>query len=296
MHNGTTHSQDERRLFWAAAITGTFMIAEVAGGLLAGSLALVADSVHMLTDFISLGFAWFALRLAHRPADFKRTYGFARFQILVAFTNGISLFFIVAWIFFEAIHRLFNPIIVIGSTMLVIATLGLVANLVVFKLLHGADQENLNIRGAILHVMSDLLGSGGALAAAGIILLTGWFSADPLFSLLVVALILGSAGHLVKKSGHILLEGAPPWFDVTEVGTDLIRNISGLVDVHHIHAWLLTQEQPMVTLHARVAEIQRSDSIILDIKRRLKEKYDISHATIQVEYGPCKDHPNTLTG
>jgi cobalt-zinc-cadmium efflux system protein len=277
-------------------ITGTFMIAEVAGGLLAGSLALVADSAHMLTDFISLGFAWFALRLAHRPADLKRTYGFARFQILVAFTNGISLFFIVAWILKEAIQRLFNPIAVIGSTMLIIASLGLVANLVVFKLLHNANQENLNIHGAILHVISDLLGSGAALAAAGIILLTGWFPVDPLFSLLVVVLILGSAWHLVKKSGHILLEGAPPWFDVTEVGMDLIKNISGLVDVHHIHAWLLTQEQPMVTLHARVAEVQLSDAIIFAIKRRLKEKYDISHATIQVEYGPCKDHPNTLTG
>jgi cobalt-zinc-cadmium efflux system protein len=182
MHGSHRHDQgmsaaaanNERRMGFAALITGSFMLAEVIGGIVAGSLALLADAGHMLTDFASLALAWFGFRLSRRPADWKRTYGFDRFQILVAFANGLALFAIAAWIVYEGIERLMTTPDVSGGIMVVIAALGLAVNLVAFRLLQGADRENLNVRGAAIHVLGDLLGSVAALAAGAVILATGW--------------------------------------------------------------------------------------------------------------------------
>ena len=167
----------------AAALTGVFMFAEVAGGIAAGSLALIADAGHMLTDFASLALAWFGFRLSRRPADWRRTYGFDRFQVLVAFANGLALFAIAAWIVYEAIERLMTTPQVSGGIMVVVAALGLLVNIAAFWLLQGADRDNLNIRGAAIHVLGDLLGSVAALAAGAVILLTGWTPIDPLLSI-----------------------------------------------------------------------------------------------------------------
>jgi len=291
-----THDADERRTFWAALLTGGFMLAEVAGGLLAGSLALLADAAHMLTDAAALGLAWLAFRLARRPADPERTYGFDRMQVLVAFANGIALFFIVAWIGFEAVNRLLDPVPVLGGPMLAIAAAGLVINAIVFASLHGADRANLNIRGATLHVLGDLLGSAAALAAAAVILATGWTPIDPLLSLLVGAIILRSAWRLVRGAGHILLEGSPAELDVTEIGPDLVAHVAEVEDVHHVHAWSLTQQKPLVTLHARVGRDISPDRVVARVKARLATRFRIGHATVQVEQGPCADEPNSLTG
>ena len=168
-HGAASHADNERRMGLAALLTGAFMFAEVAGGIAAGSLALLADAGHMLTDFASLGLAWFGFRLSRRPADWKRTYGFDRFQVLVAFANGLALFAIAAWIVYEAIERLMVTPEVSGGIMAVIATLGLLVNVAAFALLRGADRDNLNIRGAAIHVLGDLLGSVAALIAGGVI-------------------------------------------------------------------------------------------------------------------------------
>ena len=276
-------------MFWAALLTAGFMLAEVAGGVLAGSLALVADAAHMLTDAVSLGLAWFAFRIARQPADWRRTYGFDRFQILAAFTNGVVLFLVAAWIVAEAVGRLVTPEPVLGGAMLAIAALGLLANAAVFAILHGGDRENLNVRGAILHVLGDMLGSVAAILAAGIILLTGWTPADPILSVLVSLLVLRAAWRIAAEAGHILLEGAPAGLDVRTIGPDLVENVPGVADVHHVHAWSLTQKKPLVTLHARLEEPHGSQATLTAIKARLRERFGIGHATVEMEQDGCAD-------
>ena len=204
-HHG---SSNETRLTWALAITATFMVVEVIGGWISGSLALLADAVHMLTDAASLALALVALRVAKRPADALFSYGQARYEVLAAFVNGLALLLLSAWIVFESIQRLLAPAPVIGSTMLVIATLGFIANLVSFLVLRDGE-DSLNLRGAMLHVLGDLLGSAAAIAAALVILATGWTPIDPILSAFVAVLILKGGWRVTKESAHILLEGAP---------------------------------------------------------------------------------------
>ena len=280
-----SHHGSETRLAIAAALTGLFMVAEVVGGVISGSLALIADAGHMLTDFASLTMAWFAFRLSRRPADWKRTYGFDRFQIIVAFANGLTLFFIAGWIVFEAIQRLIEPVEVLGPVMAVVAAAGLAVNIIAFLVLHGAGAENhnLNMRGAMLHVLGDLLGSVAALVAAGVIILTGWMPADPILSILVALIILRGAWRVVSEAGHILLEGSPPELDVEALVADLTENIDGVERIHHVHAWSITQERCMVTLHAVIASDLAATDAISAIKKRLKDDHRIDHATIEVE-------------
>lgn len=277
---------NERRTFWAALLTGAFMFAEVAGGIISGSLALIADAAHMLTDAVSLTFAWFAFRLARRPADAARTFGYHRFQILVAFANGIALFFIIAWILYEGVQRFLAPVEVLGGIMLVVAAVGLVVNIAAFLALHGADRDNLNIRGAMLHVLGDLLGSVAALAAAVIILWTGWTAIDPLLSIVVALILLRGAWRLVAESGHILLEGTPRDVDIDEIKRDLLASVGGVVDIHHVHVWSLTQQKPLITLHARIdasACSEHFEDVVASIKRRIADRFGIDHATVEIE-------------
>lgn len=289
--HGDADANNERRMGWAAALTGAFMFAEVTGGIAAGSLALLADAGHMLTDFASLALAWFGFRLARRPADWRRTYGFDRFQVLVAFANGLALFAIAAWIVFEAIERLMATPQVSGGIMVVIAVLGLLVNVAAFALLRGADRENLNIRGAAIHVLGDLLGSVAALAAGAVILTTGWTPIDPLLSLLVAAIIVRSGWRVVADAGHILLEGAPEELDTRAIGPDLAANVKGVEGVHHVHVWSITQRRRMATLHAVIGETADPDGVVRDIKARLKERFGLDHATVEIERGSCADGP-----
>jgi len=280
--------RNERRLSWAAMLTCTFMVAEVVGGLLTGSLALIADAAHMLADAVALGLAWVAFRLARRrgPTD-SFTYGLRRLPVLVAFGNGLTMFFIVGWIVFEAARRLSEPVTVLAGPMLAVAVVGLAVNLGAFALLHGADRGNLNIRGALLHVMGDLLGSVAAIAAAGIILATGWYPADPLLSVLVAAIVVVAAFRLTRDSGHILLEGAPQDVDVAAIGEDIAAHVAGVEEVHHVHVWSLSDEGVMATLHARIAEGADGDTVLAAIGERLDGEFGIGHATVQIEREGC---------
>ncbi|MEN3791749.1 cation diffusion facilitator family transporter [Fulvimarina sp. MAC3] len=287
---GHAHGANEKRIAIAAVLTGTFMLVEVVGGLISGSLALLADAGHMLTDFAALTLGYFAFRLSRKPGDAKRTYGYDRFEVLVAFVNGLALFMIAGFIAYEAIVRLMSPDEILGDTMMAVAVAGLIVNIAVFFILHGADRDNLNIRGAVLHVLGDLLGSVAAIVAAGIIIWTGWMPIDPILSVLVSIIILVAAYRLVRDAGHVLLEGTPQEIDVKALKTALVSSVDGLVEVHHVHIWSLTPERPMATLHACIEENADGPNIIRAIKAKLKERFSIEHATVEIEYENCADH------
>jgi cobalt-zinc-cadmium efflux system protein len=275
----------------ALVLTGTFMVVEVVGGIWSGSLALLADAGHMLTDTMALALAAFAFRVSARPADSRRSYGYQRFQILAAFVNGLSLLIIVGWILFEAVRRLISPPEVMGPMMLLVASAGLVVNIVAFVVLHGGDQENLNIRGAALHVAGDLLGSVAAIAAAIVIIYTGWMPIDPILSVVVAVLILRSAWHLVKRSAHILLEGAPEWLDQDRMQSRLIECVPGVDSIHHVHVWGLTQQHLMLTMHVALkGSPPDPTTVVRKIKGVLSEDFGINHSTIEIETDDCADY------
>src|SRR5499427_1158457 len=290
-HHHPRHVANERSVAIAAGLTGAFMIAEIVGGAVSGSLALLADAGHMLTDFAALALAWLGFRLTRRPADWRRTYGFDRFSVLVAFMNGIALFAIAAGIVIEAGRRLYAPVQVLGGLMFWIAAAGLAVNIVSFLILRTGDKHNLNIRAAVLHVLGDLLGSVAAVAASLVILASGWMPIDPLLSVVVALIILRSAWRIVADSGHILLEGSPPGFDARAVKDDIRAALPYVLDVHHVHAWSISEERPMVTLHANVAVTTNSADAVRDIKRMLAQHFKITHATVEIEYGACYDDP-----
>jgi cobalt-zinc-cadmium efflux system protein len=283
---------NERRVLWALLLTVIFMAVEVAGGLLSGSLALLADAGHMLTDAAALGLAWHAFRVSRRPATPARSYGHARFQVLAALINGTALFVVAFWIITEAIARLRHPIEVLGGPMLLVASLGLAVNIAAYLILHGASRDNLNIKGALLHVMGDLLGSAAAILAAGVILLTGWTPIDPILSVLVALLILRGAWLLVGKSWHVLMEGAPEGLDVAALRRELPARVPGVLDIHHVHAWSLTPERRLVTLHASIAEHADHDDVLHRMQTVLARQFSIEHATIQIERNHCTDVPH----
>src|SRR6516165_2587172 len=288
-HSHGAGATNEYRLGWAFIITFSFTFVEVVGGLMAHSLALLADAGHMVSDAAALGMSWAALRLGKRAADAERTYGYKRLEVLVAFVNGCTLFVIAGWIFFEAIRRFAAPQEVLGGTMLVVAIAGLMANIVAFLVLNGGNRENLNMRSAWLHVLGDLLGFVVAIIAAGVILLTGWSPIDPILSVVVAILILKSAFQIVKSSAHILLEGVPSGLNIGELRADLATALPAVAEVHHVHAWSLTEDQPLVTLHVRCTPGADPQSLVPAINRRLKERFGISHSTIQVDPAECLD-------
>jgi cobalt-zinc-cadmium efflux system protein len=279
-----------RRVLIALALTGSFMLVEVVGGILAGSLALLADAGHMLTDTMALALAAVAFHVSKRPADARLSFGYQRFQILAAFVNGLSLLVVVGWILFEAVRRFLSPTDVLGEMMLVVASAGLVINIIAFVVLHGGDRENLNIRGAALHVAGDLLGSVAAIVAAIVIIYTGWMAIDPLLSVAVAFLILKSAWMLVKRSAHVLLEGSPEWFDIETMQVDLVGRIPEIGSAHHVHVWGLTPQDLMLTMHVKlVAEPQNPTDIVRRVKQLLRENYGIDHSTIEIETDDCSD-------
>ena len=280
---------DEKRVFRAMLLTGVFMVVEVAGGLVAGSLALIADAGHMLTDTAALAFAWLAFRLSRRPADARRSYGYHRLQIIAAFLNGIVLIVVVAWILFEAVERLNAPVEILGGLMLAVAGAGLAVNLVAFAILHAGNRDNLNVRGAMLHVLGDLLGSLAAIVAALVVIATDWTPIDPLLSILVALLILRSAWMLVRQSTHILLEGTPSEIDVARIRSELVDAVAGVDDVHHVHVWTLASGKLVMTLHAHVRDDADGQEILGAIHAVCRERFGVDHVTVQIERGHCVD-------
>jgi cobalt-zinc-cadmium efflux system protein len=243
----------------------------------------------MLTDCGALALAWAAFRLGRRPPDGARSYGYHRLPVLVAFANGITLIFIVLWIVVEAIERLGAPSEIQAETMLAVAAAGLVVNIVGFVVLHRGDRGNLNMRGAALHVLGDLLGSAATVIAAIVILATGWQPIDPLLSILVALLVLRSAWTLVSQSGHILLEGTPPDIDVAALRAAVREAASEVEDVHHVHAWSLADDRRLVTMHVSVRRGSDHGRTLAVIKQVLRDRFGLAHATIQIEWEDCPD-------
>jgi len=290
-HVQGTDKSNLKRVTIALVLTGAFMVVEVIGGIISGSLALLADAGHMLTDTMALALAAAAFHVSKRPAGGNLTYGYQRFQILAAFVNGLSLLLVVGWIFYEAVQRFVTPREILGETMLTVAAAGLVINIISFAVLHSGDQENLNIRGAALHVAGDLLGSVAAIVAAVVIIYTGWTLIDPILSIAVAFLILRSAWVLVKRSAHVLLEGAPDWLDVADLRDQIAAKVPGVEGIHHVHVWGLTPQQLMLTMHLQLAEDAPSQSaVVRGVKEYLRDEYGIGDSTIEVEIDGCADH------
>ncbi|HTJ93091.1 MAG TPA: cation diffusion facilitator family transporter [Pararobbsia sp.] len=287
---------DQRRIGWAFVIIAAFMIVEVAGGVVSGSLALLADAGHMVSDAAALAFSWIAIHYGRRPATAQLSYGYKRLEILAAFVNGCALFVIAAWIVIEAITRFANPVPVTGSTMLIVAFIGLAANIAAFMILHGGNRENLNLRGAWLHVLGDMLGSAAAIVAAVVILFTHWTPIDPILSIFVAVIILKSAWGIVRSSAHILLEGAPEGVDLAEIKADLEQHVPLLRNAHHIHAWSITGEQHLITLHVHRAPGATTREIVVAVQQRLLQRYGINHVTVQVEDEDCIDAGHSQAG
>ena len=286
-HHGHGHHHhaaqaSHRRLLGALLVTVAAMVVGVIGGLLSGSLALIADAGHMLADAGSLGLALLAARQALREADASHSYGHVRLPVLAAFVNGLLLLTASAWITYEAATRLYQPRAIDGGTMTLIAGVGLAANLISLALLHGGDSEDLNRRGAAAHVLSDLLGSAAALVAGLVILATGWQLVDPLLSFLAAALVLRIGLRITQESAHILLEGTPRGMDLQSISNKLPAQVAGLVSVHHLHAWSLSQTKKLMTLHAVPDGSVSSVALIAAIRSAL-EQHGITHVTIQLE-------------
>jgi cobalt-zinc-cadmium efflux system protein len=262
------------------------MVIEAVGGVLAGSLALLADAAHMLTDTASLGLSYAAMRVALRPATTELSYGHHRWQVLAAFVNGLALIGLAVWIVFEAAMRLMYGTHVDGGLVAAVAVLGLAANLGAFFVL-SRGESNLNVRGALAHVIGDMLGSGAALVAGLAILATHWMPVDPLLSALVAFLMIRSGWRVARESAHILLEGTPDGLDPQRVEKTLCAVVPELEGIHHMHSWSLTDERPMVTLHATIKQGCDSDRCIRDITLELERSFNVSHATIQIEYRHC---------
>ncbi len=294
MHDHSEHAHhhgggNARRIAWALGLTVSFMAAEVVAGFLSGSLTLLADAGHMLTDAAALSMALAALRIGGRPSDGRRSFGYHRLSVLAALVNGLTLFAIVGWIGFEAAQRLFTPMPVLAGPMLVVACLGLLSNIAAFALLRSGDRDDLNMRGAAAHVLGDLLGSVAAIAAAVVILATGWTPIDPLLSVLVALLVLRSAWAVVRQAAHILLEGTPEGFDVGHIREAVADAHPDVHDVHHVHVWSLTPERSLATLHVRVRGGASPAPVLRAVTRMLGERFGLHHATVQIETENCPE-------
>ena len=289
-HDHASDDSNQRRVLLALAVTAAFMVVEVVGGILSGSLALLADAGHMLTDSMALALAAMAFHVGKRPADHRRTFGYLRTQVLAAFVNGITLLFVVGWILFEAVKRFVDPPDIAGPMMLGVAAAGLIVNIVAFAVLHGGDQDNLNIRGAALHVAGDLLGSVAAIVAAIVIIYTGWLLIDPILSLAVAALIFKSAWVLIKRSAHVLLQGSPEWLDAESMQAKIMTAVPEVRGVHHVHVWGLTPQHLVLTMHIKVEELGANCThTVRQVKQLLESEYGIGHSTIEIEVDECAD-------
>jgi len=282
-HHHVGHDLGRRRLALVLAITAGFMVVEFVGGLLANSLALMADAAHMLGDVGALGLSLFALGFARRPATAAKSYGYYRIEILAALANGLTLSVISIVIFAQAWSRLRSPEVVEGPLMLGVATVGLLVNLFAAAALHGTKAHNLNIRGAYLHVLGDLLGSVGAILAAVLILLTGWTPADALISCVVGVLILVGSWRLVRESVDVLLEAVPRDIDLDAVRLAVL-SVPGVDTVHDLHVWTLTSGFRAMSGHAVIKDPRNHNDVIQAIHARMHEDFGISHVTVQVEY------------
>ena len=273
--------ESARALVWALVLTAVIAVAEVAGGLVSRSLALLADAGHMVTDAGALGLSLFALWIARRPATAEKSFGYYRLEILAALFNGALLIGVTVWIVVEALGRLHQPPAIRSVLMLAVAVIGLAANLVAVIMLHRARDENLNTRMAYLHILGDTLGSVGTIVAAGVIMATGWLPADPLISMVIAALILVSAVRLVSESVDILLEATPQHVSLSEL-QQAIGAVPGVTDVHDLHVWTVSNGIVAMSGHATVPDPAGQQAALEEICRRVRT-FGIQHVTVQLE-------------
>jgi cobalt-zinc-cadmium efflux system protein len=292
-HEHTVGARDgnRRALAMVLALTASFTVVEIIGGLLTGSLALLADAGHMLSDNLSLGVALFAAWLAGRPATPEKSFGYRRAEILAALANGVTLVAISVWVFVEAYERFLEPAAVLGGPMLAVAALGLLVNAVGATILYRSGGESLNVQGAMRHVFADALGSVGAMIAALTIILTGWRYADPLISFAIGLLILGSSWTLLRDSTNILLEATPRGLDAGEVGRKMAA-AEGVIEVHDLHIWTITSGFPALSAHVLVGGQEDCHARRRELEELLTRVYGISHTTLQVDH--VGDHHASL--
>jgi cobalt-zinc-cadmium efflux system protein len=272
------------------SITALVMIAEIIGGLLANSLALLSDAGHMLTDILALGLSIIAMRFAQKPPTASKTFGFYRLEILAALFNGILLLFISFYIFYEAYQRLVHPEEIKGLFMLVVAAIGLLANGVGIVILRKSALRNLNIKSAFFHIVGDTISSGGVIAGGLVILYTEWYIVDSLIGVFIGMLILRGAYSLVRESIDIFLEATPKDIDVEKMLSDL-HKIEGVKDIHHLHLWTITSGIYAMSAHVLIKDllVSKSEQILRQIETLLTNKYNMEHTTIQFESESCGD-------
>ncbi len=281
-HAQVVTSSNERRIRFVFIITAGYALIQAVGGWLSGSLALIADAGHMVSDAAALLLALIAYRIARRPADGTRTYGFHRVRVLAALANGASLLLLVVWIAWEAAKRLHTPTDVLAGPMLAVAVVGLIVNIAGAYVLWSGNRGDANLKGALLHVIGDLLGSVGAIAAAIGIMMTGWTILDPLLSVLVAALVVRSAWGLVKDAIRVLLQAVPRGVDAREAEQELAR-LPGVAEAGHFHAWTLTDESSVATVHVTPAPGADPLALPARVAEALRARYAIDHVTVQVD-------------
>jgi cobalt-zinc-cadmium efflux system protein len=289
-HHHHDHTRIERRFLLSLALTGLIFLAELVGGLLTRSLALLSDSAHVFLDVFALGLSYATMRLASLPPNDRHTYGFHRFRVLAALANGATLLLVAFEIFREAVTRFRNPEPILAGPMLVVAVIGLVVNLVVAYLLRGHGHDDLNVRSAFLHVLGDALASVGVIVAGVVIVLTGWTLVDPLVSVLIGIIVLAGSGNILRQALHILVEGVPRGLTATQVA-EAMHGLPGVSKVHDLHVWAVSPGYVSLSAHVVLDDqsLSESQSVMDELKKTLSKRFGIEHTTIQFECESCAE-------
>lgn len=287
-HDHGPRTSNTRALGLALGLTGTFLVVEVVAGFLTGSLALISDAAHMLTDTAGLAIALAGVKIGERPADIRRSFGYKRFEILAAAFNAVLLFAVAAYILYEGYHRIVAPEPVQALPMMLVAAIGLGVNLISMRLLSAGRKDNLNVKGAYLEVWSDMLGSIGVILAALIIWLTNWLWVDALVAIGIGLWVLPRTWQLFKETLNVLLEGVPEGIDFQAVERAL-RSVPGVQDLHDLHIWAITSGMPSLSAHLVVSEQSEPDTVCKAATKLLDEQFEIEHVTLQVERTDCRD-------
>ena len=294
-HGGHVHNHaagaNSRMLAIALGLTTVFLVAELIGAYLFNSLALLSDAAHMFTDSAALAIALAAVKIGQRPADDKRTYGYRRFEILAAAFNALLLFAVAGYVLWEGIGRFFEPAEVQSTGMLIVAVIGLIVNIVAMRLLSAGKEQSLNIKGAYLEVWADMLGSIGVIAGALTIMLTGWQWVDPVVAIGIGLWVLPRTWTLLRDTTHILLEGVPRGLHLTDVRA-AISGTPGVASTHDLHVWSMTSDDISASAHVELEDGADAEAVRLAVAAMLQERFDIEHATIQVEEEACEDAPH----
>lgn len=292
MSAGHSHApsevRHERPLWWAFGLTAAFLVAELVGAWLTNSLALLSDAAHMTTDTLALAIALVAVRLSRRPADARRTFGYARFEAIGALLNGLLLFGVAGYILWEAVGRVREPPAVSSTGMLIVASVGLVVNLIAMRLLAAGSGENLNVKGAYLEVWSDMLGSVAVIVAATVIHFTAWSIVDPVLAVLIGLWVLPRTWTLLRDAGHVLLNGVPAHIDLESIRS-VLSNVGGAEEIHDLHVWSLGSKRVSLTAHVVVAQGSDQETVRSQMSRALATNFGIEHSTLQIETTPCGD-------